>query len=75
VQITDKAAEEILYHISLIKDFDDIKKISKDEALNNGLLNYIGEDIYSSYLQKVKNVAIKKQLIKENSEELNIIYT
>jgi len=75
VQITDKAAEEILYHISLIKDFDDIKKISKDEALNNGLLNYIGEDIYSSYLQKVKNVTIRKQLIKKNSEKLNIIYT
>lgn len=75
VQITDKAAEEILYHISLIKDFDDIKKISKNEVLNNGLLNYIGEDIYSSYLQKVKNVTIRKQLIKENSEELNIIYT
>ncbi|WP_461614110.1 phospho-sugar mutase [Clostridium sp. Marseille-QA1073] len=75
VQITDKAAEEILYHISLIKDFDDIKKISKNEALNKGLLNYIGEDIYSSYLQKVKNVTIRKQLIKENSKELNIIYT
>ncbi|WP_454052125.1 phospho-sugar mutase [Clostridium sp. Marseille-Q7071] len=75
VQITDKAAEEILYHISLIKDFDDIKKISKNEALNKGLLNYIGEDIYSSYLQKVKNVTIRKQLIKENSRELNIIYT
>lgn len=75
VQITDKAAEEILYHISLIKDFDDIKKISKNEVLNNRLLNYIGEDIYSSYLQKVKNVTIRKQLIKEDSEELNIIYT
>ncbi len=75
VQITDKAAEEILYHISLIKDFDDIKKISKNEVLNNGLLNYIGKDIYSSYLQKVKNVTIRKQLIKENSKELNIIYT
>lgn len=75
VQITDKAAEEILYHISLIKDFDDIKKISKNEVLNNRLLNYIGEDIYSSYLQKVKNVTIRKRLIKENSEELNIIYT
>lgn len=75
VQITDKAAEEILYHISLIKDFDDIKKISKNEVLKNRLLNYIGEDIYSSYLQKVKNVTIRKRLIKENSEELNIIYT
>lgn len=75
VQITDKAAEEILYQISLIKDFDGIKKISKDEALNKGLLNYIGEDIYSSYLKKVKSITLREELIKNSSEELNVIYT
>jgi phosphoglucomutase len=75
VQITDKAAEEILYQISLIKDFDGIKKISKDEALNKGLLNYIGEDIYSSYLKKVRSITLREKLIKNSSEELNVIYT
>ncbi|WP_291580780.1 phospho-sugar mutase [Clostridium sp. UBA6640] len=75
VQITDKAAEEILYQISLIKDFNGIKKISKDEALNKGLLNYIGKDIYSSYLKKVKNITLREELIKNSSEELNVIYT
>lgn len=75
VQITDKSAEEILYQISLIKDFDGIKKISKDEALNKGLLNYIGEDIYSSYLKKVKSITLREELIKNSSEELNVIYT
>ncbi|MDU1348648.1 phospho-sugar mutase [uncultured Clostridium sp.] len=75
VQITDKAAEEILHEISLVKDFNDIKNISTDKALNKGLLNYIGEDIYSSYLKKVKSITLKEELIKNNSQELNIIYT
>lgn len=75
VQITDKAAEEILYQISLIKDFDNIKKISKDEALNKGLLNYIGEDIYFSYLKKVKSITLREEIVKNSSEELNVIYT
>lgn len=75
VQITDKAAEEILYHISLIKDFGHIKKISKDEAISKGLLNYIGENIYSSYLDKVKGITLREELVKDSSKELKIIYT
>lgn len=74
-QVTDKAAGEILSYITLVDDFSKIKLIDEKEAKNKELLNIIGEDTDITYIEKVKSLTIRKDLVKDKSKDLKIIYT
>ncbi|OOM73827.1 phospho-sugar mutase [Clostridium sp. BL-8] len=73
-QITDEAANAIISEINNV-DYIDIKKISKEEAVNKGLLNIIGEEIDRKYIDILKSYVIRKDLVKKHAKDLNIIYT
>lgn len=73
-QITDEAAKAIITEINNI-DYKDIKKISKEKALENKLLNIIGEEVDKKFIDILKGHTIRKDLVKENSKDLKIIYT
>lgn len=73
-QITDEAAKAIISEINNI-DYKDIKKISKEESLENGLLNIIGEEVDKKFIDTLKGHTIRKDLVKENAKDLKIIYT
>lgn len=73
-QITDAAAREILSHVQDI-DFSEIKTMSLDEAKEKSLLNVIGEEVDKTYIEKVKDLTIRKELVNERAEDLKIIYT
>ena len=49
--------------------------MDEKEALDKGLLSYIGEDIDKEYIKNVKSLVIRKDLVKEKASDLNIIYT
>lgn len=74
-QITDETAKEVIGYINNIDIFSDVKTISEEEAVSNGLLQYIGEDIDKVYIEKVKSLVLRKELIEEKAKDLNIIYT
>ena len=74
-QITDEGVHEILSYINNIDIFKDVKTISEEEAMEKGLLQYIGEDIDKVYIEKVKSLILRKELVKEKAKDLNIIYT
>jgi len=74
-QVTDKAAEEITSYINRVDDFSKIKSMNIHKAKQNGLLNIIGEKIDREYISRVKDLTIRKELVKEFSNELKIIYT
>ena len=74
-QVTDKAAEEVLSYIANVDDFSKIKKITVEEAKSSGLLNIIGEEVDKSYIDKVKALTIREDLVKKQAKDLRIIYT
>ena len=74
-QITDEGVDEILSYINNIDIFEDVKTISEEEAMKKGLLQYIGEDIDKVYIEKVKSLILRKELVNEKAKDLNIIYT
>lgn len=74
-QVTDEKANKIISLVNEVKDFSMIKNMSEEEALNKGLLVYIGEDVDKAYIDEVKNLTIRKELVKEKAKDLKIIYT
>lgn len=74
-QVTDNAAHEIITKVNAIEDYANIKTMDEYEAVKSGLLVYIGEDIDKAYIENVKSLTVRKQLVKESAKELKIIYT
>ena len=74
-QVTDEKANKIISLVNDVKDFSMIKNMSEEEALNKDLLVYIGDDVDKAYIDEVKNLTIRKELVKEKAKDLKIIYT
>lgn len=73
-QITDEAANAIISEINNV-DYIDIKKISKEGAISNKLLNTIGEEVDRKYIDTLKSYTIRKDLVRNHAKDLKIIYT
>lgn len=53
-QITTEAAAKILQEIEAIEPFNDVKKVSFEEGMASGMIEYIGEDVYTAFVEEVK---------------------
>lgn len=74
-QVTDKAAKEIITYVQGISDFSEVRTMSFNEAKEKDLLELIGEEIDKSYIERVKGLTIRKELVNKYAEDLKIIYT
>ncbi|KOF55968.1 phosphoglucomutase [Clostridium sp. DMHC 10] len=74
-QFTDAGAEEIFSCIQALEGLSSVKTMDLEEAKNKGLLNIIGEEVDRVYIDKVKELTIRKDLVKDYAKELKIIYT
>lgn len=74
-QVTDAKAKKIIDFVNAVDDFSQLKTVSKDEALEKGLLEYVGEKLDAIYYEKVKGLTIRTDLVKEKASLLNVIYT
>lgn len=74
-QITDETAKEIIGYINNINEFEEVKAISEADAIEKELLVYIGEDVDKAYIENVKSLILRKDLVAEKAKDLNIIFT
>ncbi|WP_291632289.1 phospho-sugar mutase [Clostridium sp.] len=74
-QVTDEVASEIIACAAIIKDFSKVKTMEANKAKTNGMLKIIGENLYLSYIERIKNLTIRQDLVKERAKDLKIIYT
>ncbi len=70
-QILDEIADEILEEIDKIKDFNEIKAMDLEEAIDKGLITYIGKEIDDEYNQRILDMAINEDIDKD----IKVVYT
>lgn len=73
-QITTPIDEEIINKVNSITDFSTIKTISKEEAIEKGLYNVLGEEMDDLYIEELKKNQLHPEAIKQ-AEDLKIVYT
>ncbi|MCI8362210.1 MAG: phospho-sugar mutase [Clostridia bacterium] len=73
-QITSPKDKLIINEVKNIKKYEEIKMISKNEAIKNNLYNMIGENIDNSYIEELKKQLQNPEVIKEENN-LSIVYT
>lgn len=72
-QILDEIADEILDEIGKIKDFKEIKIMDLDEALDKGLIEYIGKEIDDKYNKEILDRSIRQG--EELEKDIRVVYT
>lgn len=72
-QITIDAANAVLKEINKIDIFNDVKRMTFDEAVDKKIINYIDEKDIQAFLNAVSAQSLNKNLA--NKENLNIVYT
>lgn len=72
-QMTDEEAEETYNYIQKVDYFTGIKSMDFDEAVSNGTIEYIGEDVIEEFLDEVQKQCINPEICKNAG--LKVIYT
>lgn len=68
-------AMKISSFINKIDDYFRISPMDEKEAVDKGLLLYIGEDMDKRYYEMVKELSLSKDSIERQADKINIVYT
>ena len=74
-QIVSPKDKEIIAEVNNVQNYGEIKTISKEEAVKQGLYNVIGDDIDTAYINELKKLVINKDIIEKVEKSLKIVYT
>lgn len=74
-QVTPPHDQEIVSLYNNNEDFSKIPFMDFDQAIAEGKIVKVGKDVEDAYHQAIKECCLQPDLIKENSEELKIVYT
>lgn len=72
-QMTDVAANTVYDEISKLDMFKDVKIADFDEAVKSGMIEYVDESVYDTYLEKVMEQQVNPSIC--NGADLKVVYT
>lgn len=72
-QMTDVAANTVYDEISKLDMFKDVKIADFDEAVSNGMIEYVDESVYDTYLEKVMEQQVNPGVCE--GADLKVVYT
>ena len=74
-QIVAPRDKDIIAKVRAISDFEEIKNISKEEAVNKGLFNVVGTEMDDKYINTLKSLVLNPEIVREEGKKLKIVYT
>ncbi|MBQ6129817.1 MAG: phospho-sugar mutase, partial [Lachnospiraceae bacterium] len=74
-QITSPKDTDIIAEVASVTDYNDVKTMSKEQAIAEHLYNVIGKDIDDKYMAELKKQIIHPEIIKEMADSIRIVYT
>jgi len=74
-QVVPEQARDIIAEIEEIDDFSIVKTMDEMEAVDKGLLNYIGAEVDDSYQKTLIDILPDTDLAAEKGSNLSVVYT
>lgn len=72
-QMTDEAATAVYEEICKLDVFNDVKIADFDSAIASGMIEYVDDSVYDSYLEKVMEQQVNPGIC--NGADLKVVYT
>ena len=74
-QITCPKDEQIISEVNAVTDYASVKTMTQEDAEAAGLYQVIGPEIDDKYIAALKSLAIHPEIIREEAQNLKIVYT
>ena len=74
-QIVAPRDKDIIAKVRSVEEYSEIKEISKEEAIEKGLLNIIGAEMDDRYIDKLKSLILNPDIVREQGKDLKVVYT
>lgn len=74
-QIVAPKDKDIIDRVRNVKEYSEIKEISKEEAVEKGLFNIVGTEMDDKYINTLKKLILNPEIVKEQGKKLKVVYT
>ncbi|MCI8641336.1 MAG: phospho-sugar mutase [Clostridia bacterium] len=74
-QIVSPRDTEIIGKVRDVKEYSEIKEISKEEAIGKGLFNIIGKEMDDKYINTLKSLVLNPEIVREQGKKIKVVYT
>lgn len=74
-QIVEPTDGEIISEVNNVTDLSTIKTMPKDEAIEQGLYQIIGEAVDKRYMEELKKLVVNWEAIEQMQKDIKIVYT
>jgi len=74
-QLLPDAAAQIIEQVESIQDIFSVPVMDKEEAIGQGLMHFVGEDMDEAYIQAVLDAVLQPPVQAAQRASLNIVYT
>lgn len=74
-QVCPVIASEIINEVNEVKEYSTIPTISKNEAIENGLLEIIGNEVDHAFIEAVKTQVLRQDIIDKVGNDIKIFFT
>ena len=74
-QIIAPRDKDIISKVRDVKEYSEIKEISKEEAIERGLFNIVGTEMDDKYINTLKSLILNPEVVKEQGKNLKVVYT
>ena len=74
-QIVAPKDKDIIDRVRNVKEYSEIKEISKEEAIEKGLFNLVGTEMDDKYINTLKKLILNPEIVKEQGKKLKVVYT
>ncbi len=74
-QLSLDGSNAVINEINNISDITTVKTISKEEAVEKGLLKIIGSEIDDAYIEMLKTLQVNKDVVAKVADSFKIVYT
>ncbi len=72
-QLTDDGADAVYNEIQTVDCFNSVKLLNFDKGLQSGIISYIDDSLYDTYIENVKSQTVNKDICK--GADLKVVYT
>lgn len=74
-QIVAPKDKDIIDRVRNVKEYSEIKEISKEEAIEKGLFNIVGTEMDDKYINTLKKLILNPEIVREQGKKLKVVYT
>lgn len=74
-QIVSPRDTEIINKVRNVREYSEIKEISKEDAIQRGLFNVVGTEMDDKYIDTLKDLVLNPEIVKEQGKDIKVVYT